>query len=139
MEGMLASRCTAEHIKSFQKRRVYGECVWANEERNWQTAESYEGIQCMSVRALDISPSSSFLRSLFLSSPLLFLLPSSRDIYNVEMLDYIFGKIWLPWHACNKPPPEVVVFVPDKLVGSEMKYKILMEPYKSFLCSGTSI
>ena len=84
MECMLASRCTAEHIKSFQKRRVYGECVWANEESNSQTAESFDDIQCMSVRVLDISPSSSFLRSLFLSRSLLFLLPSSRNIYNVD-------------------------------------------------------
>ena len=53
--------------KCFLKRRVYLACAWANEDRNLQTVESCSDIQCMSVRVLDISPSSSLLRSLFLS------------------------------------------------------------------------
>ena len=67
MECMLASRCTAKHIKKFLKRPVYLVCAQASERGNGKTAESCGDKQCMGVRVLDISLS--LLRSLF---PLLF-------------------------------------------------------------------
>ena len=69
MKCMLASRCTAKHINKFLKTLVYQACAQANERRNCQTAESCGDKQCMGVRVLDISLSSSLLRSIF---PLLF-------------------------------------------------------------------